>query len=471
MEKEIYLERASDILKIESGDENKSTYELNDMITRHLQGIADDCLQKSKHAPTHHKSFPLNKKPWYNRSIREAKQLLGQATRIASDFPSSDYLRQNFYKVKKVYKRIVKQSRDKYLNQLNADIESGKVLNWKQFKRLKDVKSKNPKFDSVDMENFEQFFAKLYSNVHGTISNETKQLLAQEAERLNKASDQPITSSRTILNKIISAQEIVTASKSLKNGKSAAEDLISNEILKSLSGSHLELLVKLYNKCLDTGTYPWNNSIISPLHKKGCQSDPDNYRAVAVSSTIGKLFSTIILERILQFKSFECPDPINQLGFSKGAQTYDHILTLSTIVSKYKKLKSPVYAVFVDFRKAFDSVCREALFLKLAKLGFKGKIFKTLQHMYTNSTGQIKMSGHLSNKFEIRKGTEQGHPLSPDLFKIYIRDLSEQLDEENCPRLMDQLVSHLLWADDLILLALDHSTLQKQLDTLMDFCD
>ena len=65
-------------------------------------------------------------------------------------------------------------------------------------------------------------------------------------------------------------------------------------------------------------------------------------------------------------------------------------------------------------------------------------------------------------KFDVKKGTEQGHPLSPDLFKIYIRDLSPQLDHDNCPKLMNQLISHLLWADDLILLALDPETLQKQ---------
>ena len=78
--------------------------------------------------------------------------------------------------------------------------------------------------------------------------------------------------------------------------------------------------------------------------------------------------------------------------------------------------------------------------------------------------------GFLSDKFDISKGTEQGHPLSPDLFKIYIRDLSPQLDHENCPKLLNQLISHLLWADDLILLALDPETLQKQLDTLNSFC-
>ena len=71
--------------------------------------------------------------------------------------------------------------------------------------------------------------------------------------------------------------------------------------------------------------------------------------------------------------------------------------------------------------------------------------------MYSNSTGQIKLSGYVSNKIFIKKGTEQGHPLSPDLFKLYIKDLSSKLDFENCPKLLDVIVSHLLWADDLIL--------------------
>ena len=63
--------------------------------------------------------------------------------------------------------------------------------------------------------------------------------------------------------------------------------------------------------------------------------------------------------------------------------------------------------------------------------------------MYKNSTGQMKLSGFVSEKFDINKGTEQGQPLSPDLFKIYIRDLSPQLEHDNCPKLMNRLISHL----------------------------
>ena len=191
-------------------------------------------------------------------------------------------------------------------------------------------------------------------------------------------------------------------------------------------------------------------------------SDPDNFRAIAISSVIGKLYASILLDRLTEFRKSNCPDPPNQLGFTKKAQTYDHILTMQTIASKYKKLKKPVYAIFVDFKKAFDSVCRQALFYKMAKLGITGKFYDLLRNMYSNSFAYVKLSGHISNKFRTLKGTEQGHPLSPDLFKIYLSDLSPLLDFSNCPELSKTIISHLLWADDLILLSLDPKTTQIQ---------
>ena len=444
-------------------DDNNGTYEMNKDFTDYLQTIANNCIDVTK--PEGKKRY-INKQPWFSRETREGKKLLNKSARLASDFPNSDYLRQNFYKVKKSYKALCTKKRDSYYADLNKQIEGGNILNWKQFKKLKKSKTKTEQFDSLDMENFEKFFSTLYSNEHKTMSTERKEHLKDMAKELNSENEL----SDQILNKVITTDEITLSIKSLRQGKSSSDDMICNEFLKYLHQDGVRVLCKLYNKCLDTGTYPWNNNIITPLHKKGCKSNPDNYRAVAVSSTIGKLFSTVLLDRIVTFKSVNNPDPINQLGFSKGAQTYDHVLTLSTIASKYKKLKVPVYAVFVDFRKAFDSVCREALFFKIAKLGIKGKIFNTLLHMYSNSTGQIKLAGRVSNRFDINKGTEQGHPLSPDLFKVYIKDLSDGFDSPNCPKLMDQIISHLLWADDLILLALDTKTLQRQLDCLNEFC-
>ena len=459
--------KTEQLLNSEYNQTTDNTYELNRLVTEHIQMIADLTLSKTK-VPKHKTATFLNKKPWFTSVTRSAKRELSRATNIVSGLPDSDYLRKNFYRVKNTYKKLVTKSKDNFFDKLNTDIESGKVLNWNQFKKLKTHKANKIKFDSLDMENFEKFFKALYSNVHETISDEKKTEIFNEASRIKNFD--LTESAEAILNQPIKAEEILESLSTLKNGKSSSDDMINNEILKSLFEKNASLLVKLFNQCLNSGVYPWNNSLITPLHKKGCKSNPDNYRAVAVSSNVGKLFSTILLNRLLKFKGAHSPDPVNQLGFSKGAQTYDHILTLQTIVNKYRKQKTPVYAVFVDFRKAFDSVCREALFLKLAKLGIRGKIFETLNHMYSNSTAQIKLSGHLSNKFPISKGTEQGHPLSPDLFKIYIKDLSPRLDFDNCPKLLNTLVSHLLWADDLIILALDPATLQKQLNELNEFC-
>lgn len=90
---------------------------------------------------------------------------------------------------------------------------------------------------------------------------------------------------------------------------------------------------------------------------------------------------------------------------------------------------------------------------------------------YENSTAKIKINNLLSESFDIRKGTEQGHLISPDLFKLYIRDLSTSFYiDGDFPILLDTIVNHLFWADDLVLLSLDDESLQKNLDILHKYC-
>ena len=347
---------------------------------------------------------------------------------------------------------------------------SGKV-DWQALKQLSEQHKDEEPFDIYDLLLFQKFFSDLYnrscSNNHDSSEREAPGPSTIHQEQYCQLKEE--------LNRDFTLQEVKDATKKLKNNKSTSADLISNEMLKNSNDQLQRLLVKLFNSCLQNGTYPWNGSITTPLHKKGDRSDPENYRAITIGSCLGKLFSSLLLKRLLDFREVACPDLPNQLGFRKGAQCNDHILTLDTIIEKYvKKEKKRLFSCFVDYRKAFDSVCREALLFKLGSMGIEGRFFNCIRHMYQSSTTRIKLIQKLSAAIDVTIGTEQGHPMSPELFKLYIHELSLRLsdiEELQVPLLNGFPVSHLLWADDLVLLALDAESLQKLLDCLHDYAE
>ena len=97
---------------------------------------------------------------------------------------------------------------------------------------------------------------------------------------------------------------------------------------------------------------------------------------------------------------------------------------------------------------------------------------KSIKEYYTDRTASIKVGGCITDTFPTKAGVIQGEPPSPELFKIFIYELSDHLDEayNDVPYLNGRKVSHLLWADDLFINALTSEGLQKLLDTLHEFC-
>ena len=93
---------------------------------------------------------------------------LRKASIIVSQFPDSTFLRKRYYEIKKMYKTLCSAKKENYFAKTNAEIENGKILNWKQFKKLKNLKNPKTAFDTEDMSKFENFFSKLYANEQQT---------------------------------------------------------------------------------------------------------------------------------------------------------------------------------------------------------------------------------------------------------------------------------------------------------------
>ena len=150
------------------------------------------------------------------------------------------------------------------------------------------------------------------------------------------------------LNFKITESEVIDSLASLKRNKSPGIDGLVGEILMASCEFISKPLHSFFNSIFLSGHFPsnWQTSTLTPLHKKGYYLDPNNYRGIAVSSCLSKVFLTIQHKRLESFVEKHKLIPDTQIGYKKGARTTDHILCL-------KKYNRQVY--FPETKKI--SVC------------------------------------------------------------------------------------------------------------------
>jgi hypothetical protein len=169
--------------------------------------------------------------------------------------------------------------------------------------------------------------------------------------------------------------------------------------------------MKIFNAILKTGIYPksWKESFTIPIYKSGDKNDPNNYRGVSLVNCLPKIFNTILNNRLIKIIEDQLSN--SQFGFRENHRTADSIFVLKSLINKYlHKNKKKIYACFVDLRKAFDSVWREALLYKLCKMGVGLHFFKLLKEQYLNTTSSLKHKDQHSVFFNISRGVKLINP-------------------------------------------------------------
>ena len=127
-----------------------------------------------------------------------------------------------------------------------------------------------------------------------------------------------------------------------------------------------------------------------------------------------------------------------------------------------------VYTVY--FSKAFDMVDRNILFYKMIKCGWHGKVIDTLRSLYTKTKFRVKHQGWLSHLVNNVLGVNQGGVASGLLCHKYMADLRSFLAPEYGIYIEENIIAHILWADDSVLLSDSEKGMQNQLDGLLKFC-
>jgi len=214
------------------------------------------------------------------------------------------------------------------------------------------------------------------------------------------------------------------------------------------------------NEYLDTAIIP------IPKNARKSVNDSENYRGIALSSIVSKIFDWVIINN----NSLGLYTSDLQFGYKSGHSTIQCTFAVNEIINYYNVRKTDVYAVLLDASKAFDKVNFFNLFNLLIKRNICPLVIRFLLRGYLTQTMSIKWNGSFSKKFHVRNGVKQGGVLSPILFTVYLDVLLGELSKAGfgC-KILGEFVGALAYADDIVLLSPSRYALQCMLKICEDF--
>ena len=351
------------------------------------------------------------KKKWFDRNCYALRKEVIRLGRKLCRSKVTHEERMLFFNKKKELRKMVKfkkkEFRQNILDQLNNLEENNYKQYWKLVSELKELESRSSSnSDCVSAEEWTNHFSKLLYNKNMENCSELESFFR----------NMPAAKTFTNLDYRITKDEIKTCISRLKSGKAIGMDRISAKMIKTSVDQFLPVYEKIFNSIFRKGIYPhyWRESFLVPLFKSGSRKDPSNYRGIAINNTLGKVFSMVLTNRLESFAKDNQLIDNTQIGFKKGSRTVDHMFILTTPIDKYvKKLKSPLYVCFVNFKKAYDSVWRQALLYKLLRLNINGLFFNILKSMYGNNEMCVRVSNsHRSHFFTSNVGVRQGDAIA-----------------------------------------------------------
>ena len=182
-----------------------------------------------------------------------------------------------------------------------------------------------------------------------------------------------------------------------------------------------------------------------------------------------KLFEIIVQKRVgFIDEAFENLDRYNN-GFKKGSRTADNIFIILSLIHRQLSIGQILILILVDFSKAFDMINRAILFYKIKKSGLRGRLIDTLISLYSKTCYRVKHQGKLSDLVQEDIGVIQGGNTSPTWFNKYLSDLKYFLDSSTGVCSLEEIIVHMLWADDLFMVSTKPKDAQKQLDDLQSY--
>jgi hypothetical protein len=211
----------------------------------------------------------------------------------------------------------------------------------------------------------------------------------------------------------------------LNIGKATGLDNIPARILKVAATELAHPLATIFNFSLLTGQIPdeWKSAKVSALHKDGDVQDPTNYRPISVIPIVMKVFERSVHRQLYKYVSDNNYLNEFQSGFRPKHSTTTALIDVTDYLYKQRESGLLTGALFLDLKKAFDTVEPGLLLNKLSEIGIVNQELMWFKDYMSSRTQSVVLDGCMSDSMVIDYGVPQGSILGPLLFTLYINNL------------------------------------------------
>ena len=229
----------------------------------------------------------------------------------------------------------------------------------------------------------------------------------------------------TLNNITFSPEDFIIAINELSPTAGSGPDGLPTILIKKCKSSFSKALHILWTTCYDAEMTPASlkHSHIIPKFKDGLKSLPENYRPIALTSHIVKIFEKVVRTKITNYLEENNLFNDNQHGFRQSRSCLSQLLAHYDQITELLETDTGVDVIYLDFSKAFDRVDFETLLQKLNTLGIGEKIGRWIHSFLTNRTQSVIVNKTSSSTEDVLSGVPQGSVLGPLLFVIMISDI------------------------------------------------
>ena len=331
---------------------------------------------------------------------------------------------------------------------------------FKEVKKLRKVPQVIASVIDGNSSNIENHFSDIYKPLYNSVDDE------KDVSSLFQSIDESLSEASLVHVRKVTAFKVKEAADHLNAGKTDPVFDFSSDSLKNgptLLYEHLSLILQALLIHSHVSQFLLL-AVLVPIvkDKLGNISSSKNYRSIAISSLVLKIFDWLVV--LLFGETFGLDD----LQFSYQAGCSASMCTWLAIetIGHFTRNGGEVFTCQTDKTKAFDLVKHSILFKKLLDQNMPKIFLRLLMVMYMNQFAQVRWNGLLSESFNLKNGCKQGAVLSGILYNFYVNGLFQKLGDRKSGCWVGlQYVGMVGYADDDWLLAPSLSALQDMLDT------